>query len=362
VHPETVDLGFIYETRKQKQIVDMMTDYMKHLSRESKVKIILFNLINLDIEEQVIKGTIITGSQITEGHADFPPLIYNFALHTTSNNIETMRILRKAENTTVINPINWFKQGIIFEMLASLTNSEQYLLPIAPFNESTLTEYLDSCDKLFLLPEKTVLSPKAVVIKKLHSHDYMISIGQNSQLCRKDGLLNYIQKMICNKKYIVMKGIDCFNWMGSPMEARVYLQKNVTGEWSILKITVKKDIFSRNALYEISINSIINKLLSNEIKDTEKVLSSISLGICSFLDFHIPCLGSCTLDYIFDETQHPYLVYFGGFDQDSYLIRQMGTKEQYMLLNNVFQYLLFLSEKNDTEKSVTYDLDKSSQR
>jgi hypothetical protein len=362
VQTETVDFGFIYNAKKQQQIFQKMIDHFSKLSKEYNIKTVLFTLENLDLEEQAVSGTIIEGDRISQGLCELPPLIYNFALHSTMGKIEKMRKLRKMENIMVINPINRFIQGIIFEMLASLTGSEQFLLPSASLNTSTLTEYLNKYDTLFLLPEKTFHPPKAVVIKKTRKNNYMICIGQNGQICEKNDIVNYIQKMTNNKKHILVRGIECFEWENGPLEARIYLQKDANGEWSVTTITSKHGIFSRNAFYHSKISDILCDLYHDKNKEVEETLVDVSLRIGRFLDFYIPFMGSCTLDYIFDEHGCPYLIYVAGFEQEQYFYHHMDSETQLNLLNNAFHYLLFLMYNHVTERGQQNEVDKSRER
>jgi hypothetical protein len=362
VQTETVDFGFIYNAKKQQQIFPKMIDHFSKLSKEYNIRTVLFTLENLDLEEQAISGTIIEGDRISQGSCELPPLIYNFALHSTENKIEKMRNLRKMENITVINPINCFVQDIIFEMLASLTGSQQFLLPSVSLNTATLTEYLHKYDTLFLLPEKTFHPPKAVIIKKTRNNNYMICIGQNGQICEKNDIVNYIQKMTNNKKHILMRGIECFKWENGPLEARIYLQKDANGEWSVTTITAKNGIFSRNAFYHSTISNILCDLYHDKNKEVEETLADVSLQIGRFLDFYIPFMGSCTLDYIFDENGCPYLIYVAGFEQDPYLYHHMDSETQSNLLNNAFHYLLFLMYRYVAERGQQNEVDKSGER
>jgi hypothetical protein len=362
VQTETVDFGFIYNAKKQQRIFPKMMDHFSKLSKEYNIKTVLFTLENLDLEEQAVSGTIIERDRVSQGFCELPPLIYNFAMHSTEDKIQKMRKLRKTENIMVINPINRFVQDIIFEMLASLTGSEQFLLPAVSLNTATLTEYLNKYGTLFLLPEKTFHPPKAVVIKKTQNDNYMISIGQNGQICDKNDIVNYIQKMTNNKKHILMKGIERFKWENDPLEARVFLQKDANGEWSVTTITAKHGIFSRNAFDHSTISNILCDLYHSKNNEAEESLGDVSLRIAGFLDFYIPFMGSCTLDYIFDTNGCPYLIYVAGFEQDSYLYHHMDSEAQSTLLNNAFHYLLFLMHNHATERGQQNEVDKSGER
>lgn len=359
VHIDTVDFGFIYNDKKQQQLFTHILNQFNQLSNEHNIKIVVFTLENLNLDGPVISGTIIEGGRIRQGLCEIPPFIYNLALHSTANKIEKMRSLRKMENTLIINPINRFIQGIIFEMLTSLTVLQPFLLPAVSLNTTTLIDYLNKYDTVFLLPEKSFHPPKAIIIKKLQNNDYMIYIGQNGQRCKKDDIVHYIKKMINKKKHILLKGIECFKNGDHPLEVKVYLQKNINGEWAITAATAKHGIFSRNEFPFSIIRYPFDNLYSNEIKENEKQLASVSIQIGKFLDYYIPFVGSVTFDFIFDETRCPYLIYVSGFEQDQNIFQHMDSKTQRNLLNNAFYYLLYLMNNSVTEKGAQHELDKS---
>jgi hypothetical protein len=354
---ETADLGFIYDAKKQHYIVNNeLVKYLQYLSARYDVKIVLFTIENFAVEEQLLHGTIIDKGGIRQAFVELPSHIYNFALHSTLNKIEKMRNLRKMENVTVINPINRFIQSIIFEMLTSLPGSDAFLLPAAQLTDNVLKEYLTTFNRIFLLPDKMFQQPKAVEIQKTNSHTYKIFVGKNSQMCDEEKLFPYIKKMINGKKHVVMKGIECFKTEEGPLEARVHLQKNRNGEWSASKVIAKCGIFSRDVIFETNLNRIVNKLFSHEKKPIEETLVNTSLKIGRFLDFYIPFLGSCTLDYIFAKNCCPYLIYVGGFEQNQSLYLQRNTNSKYKLVEQAFYYLLFV------KRGFVDEMDKRSEK
>ncbi|RBW69448.1 YheC/YheD family protein [Bacillus taeanensis] len=354
---ETAELGFIYDAKKQRHIInDEMMKHFHYLSIHYEVKIVLFTIENLALEEQMIHGTMIDKDGVRQEYTELPSHVYNFALHSTLSKIEKMRNLRKMENVIVINPINRFIQSIVFEMLSSLPGSHQFLLPSAQLTDDILIDYLNHSETLFLLPDKMFQQPKAVEIKKTNHYTYKISVGQNTQICHQDDLLSYVKKMINAKKHILMKGIELFNTHEGPLEARVNLQKNREGEWSVSAISAKCGIFSRDLFFESNLPSSVNKFFLHKKKDSESILVNTSLQIIRFLDFYIPFLGSCTLDYIFDEECRPYLVYVGGFEQSHSLYLQLDTRSQYKLIEQAFYYLLFL------KRGGVHEMDQSSEK
>jgi hypothetical protein len=347
VQSDTVDFGFIYHEKKQEQLYNLMIEQFSHLSKTKHIKLVLFTLDHLDLEELVVTGTLITGDQISQGRCKVPAYIYNFALHSTADKIDKMRNLRKMEAITVINPVNRFIQGIIFEMLTSCSSFQPYLLPSTSFTPSTLSDYAHKYDTFFLLPDHSFHPPKAVVIKKIHNNDYMIYIGQNGQLRKKDDIVSYIKKMINKKKYLLFKGIEFLRMGNDPLETKIFLQRSEKGEWSITDLAVKKGIFSRKELSRSKSIGAICDLISQVNEDQ---LSDVSIQICRFLDYYIPFIGSYTFDFIFDENNCPYLIHVSGFEQDQTFFQLLDVDAQLRLLNNAFHYLYNLMNNYVTKR------------
>lgn len=349
---DTVTFGFIYSEKKQQPFYQYMINNFSKLSSEHNKKMVLFTLNNLDLDEQVVYGTLIEGDMISQGISSLPPYIYNLSLHTNYWQIEKMRNLRKMDNTLIINPINRFIQAIILEMLTSITDFQPFILPTVSLNTSTLIDYLNKYETLFLLPEKTFQQPKAVIINKLPNNDYMLYIGLNGQRCEKDKIVDYIKKMIDRKKYILIKGMELLKQGDDPLEAKVYLQKNKNGQWSIITISSMHGIFSRNEFSYSRLSKPTSNLYSNEINQAENMLADISIQMARFLDYYIPLVGSFTFDFIFDKNNRPYLIYVSGFEQDQNLYKYMDAETQKNLLNNTFYYLLFQMNNELIEKGA----------
>ncbi|MDN4494972.1 YheC/YheD family protein [Ureibacillus aquaedulcis] len=354
----TADFGFIYNDKRQQKLISHLITQLRPLSMEHKIKIVLFSLENLDLDGTIISGTIIEGNSVQKGQCDIPPFIYNLALHSNADKMDKMRSLRKMENTLIINPINRFIQGIIFEMLSSLPNLQPYLLPAVSLNTTTLSDYLEKYESFFIVQEKSFSKPKAVTIKKLHD-EYIIYIGAYGQRCKKDEILPYIKKMIHKNNHLLIKGIDRLKNGDVPLEMKIFLQKNWKAEWSITATVANQGIFSKSESYFAKTRYPSNNLGIEEINEYTKCLDTVSKEIGRFLDYYIPFVGSFTFDFIFDEIRSPYLIYVSGFEQDQNIIGQMDSESQINLLQNAFYYLLFLMNNSGMEKGAHHELDKS---
>jgi hypothetical protein len=348
VETEPIQLGFLYHAKKQHHLYQHMLEQFSRYSKQYRLKTVLFSIDGINLDYHCIRGTILDGNTIREGLCDIPPLIYNFALFSRKENIRKMRTLRKMENITVINPVNRFDQGIIFEMLTALEGSHQFLLPSEALDPTILTEWLQANDTLYLLPEKTYVSPKAAVIKKTKKNNFIICIGNFEQVCESKDIQTYILKMVNNKNFRLMKGIPCMKKEKTPLEIRMYLQKGAEGTWTNPLMVVKKGIFSQQEMISTSLKNVQN-MTNHQVES----LTNLTLKIAEYFDFYIPFLGSCTLDFLLEEKGSPYLIYVAGFDQELSTFNQLENGEQSSLLDHAFFYLLYLRDQSVKEKGLT---------
>ena len=143
-------------------------------------------------------------------------------------------------------------------------------------------------------------------------------------------------------------GLHTLMWNNLPLEARVYVQKGITGNWSVTAMIGKHELFSTGSLYNQTsqnLGRILLDLCPNQLNKITKQLTNHSLNICSYLDHYIPDLGCCTLDYVLEQNGKPSLIYLGGWEQNDYLYtvdKNLWLKYhenaldylQYLLINN----------------------------
>jgi hypothetical protein len=345
----TVDLGLIYNSQKSSGFMQML-NYLKALAGQYHCKLIVFKISDLDLEKMIISGTVISETEIMPGTVAIPPLIYNLAMHSKKASIKKMRQLRTLAGCRVINPINRLKQDVILDILQSYPGSQQFLLPFVPLTEAKLTEYSQDCTDLFLIPETGLYHPKAIIIRHPTSETCTVSIGVNTLQCQPAELADLLRKITDNRRYILIKGVQTLLWHDLPMEARIYVQKGLTGNWNITTMLSAHQLFATASLYE-HMHDLLSRTLLQTIPDlasaTKKQLTDKSLNICAYLDHYLPNIGCCTLDFIFDVTGKAYLTYVSGWEQNDYLYT-LDTQLWLRYVENAFYYLQHLRSMPST--------------
>jgi hypothetical protein len=161
--------------------------------------------------------------------------------------------------------------------------------------------------------------------------------------------------MITNKRYVAVQGKKTLLWNGAPLEARVYVQKGISGIWGVTEMIAKNEIFLKNSIYKDTVDELERTLLNvipNRVGAIMEKLEILSLNICTYMDYYLLNLGSCTVDFIIDEEGTPFIIGFGGWDQKNYLFKLNGKHLWDKYIANSVEYLLYLKHIEKQEGSL----------
>jgi alpha-glucuronidase len=148
------------------------------------------------------------------------------------------------------------------------------------------------------------------------------------------------------------------NWGSSPLEIRAYVQKGKSAQWHVLDIIGKREIFSKGSIYDKhseTLTTIWNKTSFGDAVDVIGKLTHAALRVSELLDYYMPNLGCCCIDFMISTEGDPYLIGVGGFEQNDYLYQLDNKSSWITYIHNIFLYLLFLKKK--MEKGATHELD-----
>ncbi len=344
-----ISFGMLYPIKKERLFLQLLTE-LQELSLLYKTDIALFPIEGINLEAQTVEGTIISGLKVEKGITNIPKFIYNMTFHSQSGSVKKMRKLRRLEKVTVINPINRFNQSILFDIFSSILSKDQFLLHYNVFSPKTLMEFLNSYKGCLLLPEKGSARDKVLWINQLPDNEnyYLLSSTNRSVECSEEELFRQIKKRIKAKKYMVLKPINPIKWMDTPLEIRVYLQKNGDGKWSVTDMIGKSEILAKESNLKHVAEKLEWTLDEISIQKKEKVikdLTNVSTECCSLMDYYIPNIGTVTLDFLVDQDYKPYLFYVKGWETRSYLY-SASMIDWKAYLSNAFHYLVYLYKNN----------------
>jgi hypothetical protein len=328
-----VEMGLICQSLDDK-FFRRLLDVLESTTIASDRKMVLFTLDQLNLKLGVIEnGFIFNGKKRERSSSTIPSFIYNFAVHTNLSDIEKMRELRVSDYVTVINPVNVFDQEVIFDMIASVKHLADGILSMSNLTMKTFHQYLECFDTLLLVPQHANSTASTIIIKRLIETDKYELWNGKVQTVTKEKLLSIVKKVIKNRNYVLLTGVDLLYWKNGPLEIRTWVQKGSTGVSEILGITVKKDCLSKEKYSTCENVAIILEGLGM-VTDVSNSITSFTIQSSHILDYYIPQLGSCSFDFFIDKKGNPYLIRVGGFDE--YFLQFQDLKQPILYLNYLF--------------------------
>jgi hypothetical protein len=342
-------VGFLYNETQQKYMKSIIKK-LQELSERRNVKIICFKLGSVNLKEGLVEGVVIEPSSITNRRVSIPECTFNIGYYSKPENINRVKQMYMLYGSIVVNPVNIFNQAVVFDVLSAAPAVKECILPVSTLSPSIILEYLESSNTLFLLPERGLRNNAAIRIEKHPKNKrnlFSILSGGSRQFCGEKNLYMYIKKMIAGKRYLVVQGQKALLWNGTPLEARVYVQKGITGKWNVTQMIGKNEIFVKDSIYKDTADELDRTLLSIKPEKTGDIMQQLenySTNICSLLDYYFSYLGSCIADFIISEDGTPFLLAFGGWDQKDYLFKLNGKHIWDKYLSNSVDYLLYLQQ------------------
>ncbi len=353
-------VGILYNEMQQKYLSSILKN-VQELSARRNVNILCFILCDANIDEGLVKGLVVDASSITHRTVLMPEYISNIGFYSKPENINKIKQMHMLYNSIVVNPINIFNQAVVLDILSSVEVIKESILPASTLSPSIISEYLSNSNTVFLLPERYVNYNVAVRIEKNlqnKRNHYSIETGGIRQYRSEKNLYLSVKKMVANKRYMAIQGKETLLWNNAPLEARVYVQKGVTGKWSVTEMISKNEIFLKDSIYKDTVDELERTLLNVIPEKVEVImqrLESISLNICAYLDYFFLHLGSSTIDFIIDKQGIPFVIGFGGWDQKDYLFKLNGKHVWDKYFANSVDYLLYLKHSQEQEGNDDVD-------
>lgn len=349
-------IGILYNEVQQKYLSSILKN-LQELSEKKNVTIICFTLANVNLDEGLVEGLVVNNSSINHHIVSLPKFTYNIGYYSKAENIYKVKQMYKVSSSIVINSVNIFNQAVVFDILSSVQAIKECILPVSTLSPSIISEYLSNSNTVFLLPERGAYNNAVAVRieKNLQNkrNNCSIDIGGNRKYCSEKNLYLNIKKMIANKRYVAVQGKKTLLWNDAPLEARVYVQKEITGRWSITGMIAKNEIFLKDSIYKDTVDELERTLLNiipNKVDAIMQRLASLSLNICSYMDYYFLTLGSCIVDFIIDLEGAPFIIGFGGWDQKDYLYKLNGNHLWDKYIANSVDYLLYLKQQGDRKE------------
>lgn len=171
-----------------------------------------------------------------------PKVIHNRAYHCL--NADKKKILRLQEDGIVFyNDWNFYGKLKMDEMLRENPAIIPFLPETVLFNKKNMERMMEEYQELIVKPNKGSLGKRNMKVSKKNKTewvlDYLDGPEKVSETFTKDSWPKHLNDHTAESKYLIQERIALAEYMGSPFDIRVSIQRNGTGNWQITGMVAK---------------------------------------------------------------------------------------------------------------------------
>lgn len=257
----------MYHTRKNPATVSRAYLYNAIAKMEGHT-FYYFTARGVDFERKIIKGKHYVNGRWQSSEFPFPDVIMNVAYPRSEKQLEIYnRLLKKIPFTSysVGNKMN------VYEKIRKGRTFADYLIPYKVIETAEdVLKYLDKYKKVIVKPVKGKHGNNVYFIESMYQY-YLIIDEKKTVNGRKSALIDLINELIGEDKYLVQKYIECKRKSGESYDIRLLLHKDGKGEWEVdiyPKLGTKDKIITN--VSKGGQVTILRNFLKNEFGDSYK--------------------------------------------------------------------------------------------
>jgi hypothetical protein len=281
-------IGILCGRNKEKLFID----FVRKSTNLKATPVVIFSMPDVNLSERSVYGTVISEDTVKIVKERLPDHIYNFSVQRTKSHIKKLKLMSELENLTIYNPANAFNQWSIMKIITSDSISRRYLLPFATITKGI--EVPDSQDSagFILRPRNGNDHTKFTYCARTKTGFDIYNIGEIAYSHLHD-IQSAVIPIVRSGKWIILFCPELMIYKNRLFTARSYLHKKKDG-WSVALKTV---LSQTEEVYK---------------KNDEKTDAAL-VRMMEYINYFIPDLAFCTIDFTLDKDGNPYFLGLGGW-------------------------------------------------
>ena len=258
-----------------------ITPFLKEIALLSRSKGTLsyaFSLGDVDLENNLVKGWIFKGNRWEQKKLPIPDVIYNriSSRKFELKNQETIKQLKTKHHSYFFND-HFLNKWQVYDLLK--TTSIQSLLPETKLykNYTTITDILSIYPVIYLKPTNGSLGRGIIRIQK-RGTEYLVRLSRitgsvSLNFNSFSQMIKQLAPRLKSEPYIAQAGIDLISIKHRPVDFRILVQKDDTGNWSITSMVARvadEKQFVSNLARGGTQSKIINAIRLSNLRDKQK--------------------------------------------------------------------------------------------
>ncbi len=236
----------IYKNHTQEPFGEM-TSFLKEIALVSKSKGTLsyaFTLEDIDLQNSSIKGWLLKGNRWEQNKLPIPDVIYNriSSRKFEFKHQESIQQLKSKNYSHFFND-HFLNKWQVYDLLKN--TSVQSILPNTKLykNHTTIKEMLNKYPTSYLKPTNGSLGRGIIKVQK-RGAEYFVRLSKiNGPLSLNYNSFAQMVKQLTprlkSEPYIIQEGIDLITIKNRPVDFRILVQKNETGNWAITSMVAR---------------------------------------------------------------------------------------------------------------------------
>ena len=257
------------------------------VAKAEGIEMLYFSPGAVDFENKKIKGYVYNSGKWTVTIRGFPHVIYNAVGFSKEKQDD---VVAKLMEQVPFTSYSIGSKMTVFKNLTKYKQFAEYLIPTETvISTAHLFNLMDKYKKLIFKPSSGCQGVDVYFAAKANGA-YEIFNG-NAQLgLTREAAEHFIANKLSAQTYIAQPYINSRTNLGHPYDLRLHVQKNIIGEWTVVKIYPRISVNGgivcniSGGGYTTDIDIFLKEEFGNEHKEIKARLTDFALGLAAHMD------------------------------------------------------------------------------
>nr|WP_206763637.1 YheC/YheD family protein [Brevibacillus laterosporus] len=294
---------------------------------------VFFHSSQINFATNKIKGYVWRDKKLVPSTFIIPKVIHNRVLSGKKDTIKRIKKLEKVSR--VYNGIVTRNKWIVHKRLWTQDNLRHYLPETKLFRNRAFTDMLNKYDIIYVKPVIGSVGAGVARIEQKPDGYFFYSSQTSESFQHLEELVQFVEKWVKNKTYIVQQGIPLCKYQDRTFDVRVSIQKDQLHEWKISGMVAKLANLD-NKLSNLAqggsaeqLETVLGSLFATQsIPIVVRRLQTACFAIVEQLELNESSLVDLGLDMGIDQFGLPYFIEANVRDQ-RYSFFKAGEKAMF---------------------------------
>lgn len=294
------------------------------------LRVCFFRIEDVDLRSKTVRATVRTpNGRWRKVKTRLPQVIHNRAVHRVGTAERHLKALSDS-GIVIFNRWNNYGKLSIHRHIYSNPTLRRYLPETHRFTRSNLERFLTH-NSFFVKPDRGSVGRGVIKVDRLVADQWIVTSQVKDRTSinrvRTDRLYKFLKKYTGRRRYLLQEAIRLITYNGSPLDIRVAVQTDGSGEWQITGMAAKaarRGGYLTNVFQGGTVIRLDDLFKGSTHRVITKMLSDAALAIAQHLSKRLPHLADVGFDFGISRDGRLYFIEMNFRDQRySLMLAQM---------------------------------------